>query len=207
MQKNQNGKIARTIAQCSIWLTLGVTSACTVMSPENKQPLRAAYDFGLATETSNSVPKISYPVVINNVEAPAWLNRADILYRLAYDNSNQIQPYANSRWIASPTALITSRMQQALAIAIPLEQQLNPQQRPYELTVKLEEFSQIFDTPQTSYGLLRATAVLKNDIRSSQQTFLIKEQAVTPDVEGGVKALTKTTDQFIVSLIKWLSEK
>jgi cholesterol transport system auxiliary component len=83
--------------------------------------------------------------------------------------------------------------------------------QPAVVRIELEEFSQLFDTPQTSTGLVRVRAtVLQTGSAgarsSSQQTFIARRPAASADAAGGVKALTQATDDVITQLNAWLQQ-
>ncbi len=186
-------------------LTLALLSGCATALKD--QPVLATYDFGLPrqTTTDNTV-RIKKRLEVNSVTAPSWLDSPAILYRLAYQDAARLQPYADSRWAAPPAALLTLRLRQALAAAGP---PANGKARQYEVRVALEEFSQVFDTPESSRVLLRASAKLVNaDDRNTlaERTFAIERKARTADAQGAAGALARASDEFITELVNWLAE-
>jgi len=66
-------------------------------------------------------------------------------YRLAYHDAARLQTYASSRWAADPASLLTLRLRQSLDYTAHGKPQ-------YQLRVALEEFSQVFDSPENSRG-------------------------------------------------------
>jgi cholesterol transport system auxiliary component len=73
--------------------------------------------------------------------------------------------------------------------------------------VALEEFSQIFDAPDSSRVLLRASVKLFNAddrITLTERTFTIDKKTPTADAQGAVSALTKASDEFVTEVINWL---
>ena len=74
------------------------------------------------------------------------------------------------------------------------------------LRLELEEFSQVFDTPDKSRAVLRLRASL---IRQrgvvAQQGFNIEHAADTPNAAGGVRALIAASDAASEELIDWLA--
>jgi cholesterol transport system auxiliary component len=147
---------------------------------------------------------------VSPVTAPSWLDSPAILYRLAYHNAARLDSYADSRWAAPPAALITLRLRQALSTAsdTPKGNPTPQNDPPNGLRVDLEEFSQIFDSPQSSRVLFRAHVSLtqKNEQPPLREyTFSLERQAQTPDAAGAVSALSLATDEFIDAVLTWLA--
>jgi cholesterol transport system auxiliary component len=72
----------------------------------------------------------------------------------------------------------------------------------------LQEFSQVFDSEQASYGLIRLQASLirrPEGALIAQQSFTVKRDASKPNAEGAVKALTDASDGLIDELLDWLT--
>ncbi|MEO5573945.1 MAG: ABC-type transport auxiliary lipoprotein family protein [Gammaproteobacteria bacterium] len=186
-----------------------VIALCTGCGTALKdKQLLATYDFGLPGQiiSDNTTRAIKTRLEVNAVTAPSWLDSPAILYRLAYQDAARLQPYADSRWAASPAALMTLRLRQAIdALGPPA----TGSAKQYELRVTLEEFSQIFDASDSSRVLLRANAKLINDDDRStlaERTFAIEHKARTPDAQGAVSALTQASDDFITELLAWIAD-
>lgn len=161
----------------------------------------SVYDFGLPAQ---SVTTLSAPVnvLVQEVNAPAWLATPALHYRLAYHDAARLQTYANSRWAADPASLLTLRLRQSLGNTAPGKRQ-------FQLRVTLEEFSQVFDSPENSRGLIRARANLLAIGESGPiavRTFTIERKSQTPNAEGGVRALTEASSQLTEEIGKWLAE-
>lgn len=170
-------------------------------SNQEKRDLNV-YDFGLpiksATTTSSPVN-----VLVKEISAPAWLATPALHYRLAYHDAALLQIYANSRWAADPASLLTLRLRQSLGNAAQGKRQ-------YQLRVALEEFSQIFDSPENSRGLIRVRAnllAIGEPSPIASRTFTVESKAQTPNAEGGVRALTEASNQLTDEIGKWLTEE
>lgn len=79
------------------------------------------------------------------------------------------------------------------------------------LRLDLEEFSQWFESPDKSSGLLRlrATVTQRSSIGETllaQRSFVARQVATTPDAAGGVRALAAATDQVIGEIEVWLGQ-
>jgi cholesterol transport system auxiliary component len=159
------------------------------------------YDFGLPVQ-STPAPGIPVNVLVQEISAPAWLATPALHYRLAYRDAAKLQTYANSRWAADPASLLTLRLRQVLGNAAHGKRQ-------FQLHVTLEEFSQVFDSPENSRGLIRARANLSAIGETgpvAARTFTVERKAQTPNAEGGVRALTEASNQLTDEIGKWLIE-
>jgi cholesterol transport system auxiliary component len=77
---------------------------------------------------------------------------------------------------------------------------------PWVLRIELDEFSQVFESPSSSFGLVRLRAsLLKNDQLTAQTTLLARAPASSQDAAGGVKALTAATDDAVRQLSSWIA--
>ncbi len=79
------------------------------------------------------------------------------------------------------------------------------------LHLELEEFSQLFETPDKSSGVLRLRATvtqrgMAGESLLAQRSVIVQQTAPTPDASGGVKALTAATDLAIQEIEVWLGQ-
>ena len=196
------------IGAISLVLLLG---ACALPGPATRP---AIYDFGpgaLSATSSDSVtPRPA--LVIEPVEAPAALEGNAVLYRLAYADNQQLQPYALARWSMTPAQLLAQRLREQLGQRYTV---LRPGDggaaNALTLRIELEEFSQLFATPTSSIGLLRLRATATPAIaatgrKMAQRTFVMQHSATSADAAGGVRALTQATDATLQELDRWLQE-
>jgi cholesterol transport system auxiliary component len=77
------------------------------------------------------------------------------------------------------------------------------------LHLELEEFSQLFEAPDKSSGVLRLRATVTQrsaagETLLAQRSFIVQQTAATSDASGGVRALTAATDQAIQEMAVWL---
>jgi cholesterol transport system auxiliary component len=177
-------------------------AACA--TPQPPAP-KAVYDFGPVLSASPTAPPTrSVAIALPEIEASASLDSPSLLYRLQYSNAQQLLPYAGARWSASPAQLVRARVRDALAAQGPV---LSTEGiAPWVLRIELDEFSQLFDSPTSSQGLVRLRAsLLKNDQLAAQTTILAKAPASSQDAAGGVKALTAATDDAVRQLANWVA--
>jgi cholesterol transport system auxiliary component len=200
---------------------LALTGCGTLSAPARP----VVYDFGpgaTALTASNRMarqPTITLP----EVDAPVALEGTAVLYRLAYSDAQQLRPYAQARWTMAPAQLLRQRLREQLGqsrtilapgeagpvLPVTSTQPFVPQ--PAIVRIELEEFSQLFDAPQTSSALVRVRATVlqtgPNGSRTAaQQTFVVRRPAATADAAGGVKALALATEEVIAQLDAWLQQ-
>lgn len=188
-------------------------SGCTAI--HKSQPPISIYDFGLqpSQHTPNTLqqsPKLRKSILIADATAPSWLDNNAIHYRLLYHNPSQSYTYANSRWIATPTAILTQRIRNRI-VTNTKEQVIKDSstaRTDYVLHVELEEFSQLFDMIDDSHVVigLRASLIERNSRHLiAQKDFSIKEKTPAADAAGAVFALNSASNQLINELIDWLT--
>jgi cholesterol transport system auxiliary component len=182
-----------------------------------RSPVRATvYDFGpgsLTLPASPPAPRAPLgPLVIGEIEANPALDSTAILYRLAYANAQQLRPYAQARWSMTPAQLLRQRLRaylgQSRALLSPGDSTLNTATT-HTLRIELEEFSQLFEAPNQSVGLLRLRATLSQPSPSgekwlAQHSVLVQRPATSTDAAGGVRALTAATDAAVQEIEQWL---
>jgi len=179
------------------------------------------YDFGPGVLTTPSpsasgAPRLP-PIALADIEANARIDGTQLLYRLGYADANELRPYGQSRWSLAPAQLLRQRLREALAARRTV---LDPQEsatiarseiRPQTLRVSLEEFTQYFESPASSAGLVRLRATLTQGTPSSdrvlgQRTFTVRLPAPSADAPGGVKALSAASDAVVAQLVAWVDE-
>ena len=193
--------LARRLAALVAALAL---SACAVsQAPASK----LVYDFGPAAQVapSSAVPTLA-PVALAEVQTSVSLDTTAVQFRLAYANAQELRPYALARWSMPPGQLVQQRVRAVLTSQGPV---LSPGEGSpaYTLKLELEEFSQRFDAPATSQGVvqLRAT-LLKGNTLSAQRSFTATSPAPTADAPGGVRALTAATQDAASQIATWLAQ-
>ena len=193
--------LAWRLAVASAALTL---SACAVtQTPASK----AVYDFGPATSAPTvSAPTFPGPLALAKVDASLALDNTAVQYRLAYANPQELRPYALARWTMPPAQLIQQRVRTALTARGPV---LAPGtgSPAYTLKLELEEFSQVFNAPGTSQGVMQMRAtLLKGNTLAAQRNFSAQAPAPTADASGGVRALSAAADAVSKQLSDWVGE-
>lgn len=180
------------------WITLLVLasslSACLSLNGNKPPSSPQTFDFGL----SEPGERIATQTSIANVQSGDALNTRRIRYRLAYQNAQQVAYYADSRWTAPPAELLTQTLRNRQAPAASSNSCL--------LTLSLESFDHVFDSPTASHGLVQISASLqqkKSHQVLASRTFQASSPAPTADAAGGVAALSKASDQLAGELLTW----
>jgi cholesterol transport system auxiliary component len=185
-------------------LCLATLGACSI-APQPRDV--AAYDFGPAAP-AKSEPRIALNLAVAEIGAPAWMDNANLYFRLAYADAARPQAYANSRWAMPPAALLTQRLRAALQQASKAAV-LSPAdgvRTDYVLRLDLEEFSQVFDSPEKSRGVVRLQArLVRGRELAAQQSFAVELPAPSANAEGGVRALSAASDEAGRRLADWLA--
>ena len=173
-------------------------------------------------------------LALDEVQSSPALDSTAVLYRLAYADAQALRPYAQARWSMAPAQLLRQRLREHLGLrravlnagegSAPIAPPANAvavaggtssatvsAAAPVLLRVELEEFSQLFESPTASTGLLRlrATAVQaspQGEKLLGQRSFIVQRPAPSADAAGGVRALTAATDAVVEELDQWLQQ-
>ncbi len=178
--------------------------AACASSQHETVPIRY-FDFG--PEPVRGVLKISAVLQVANISAPEWLETTGIPYRLAYDQPQAVYTYASSRWVAPPNVLLTNRLNTVLAEGGGVVSSTDAIRTGCALRIAIEDFSQTFDSAQTSHAVVRARATLStNDGRAllAQKSFSASYPA-SADIGGAVASLGKGGDELIAGVVTWLA--
>lgn len=192
------------------------------------KPARATlYDFGPGAASSASAPPASPaspakatlpPIALAEIDTSSRLDGSQMLYRLGYADANELRPYGQSRWSQPPAQLLRQRVREALSVGYTV---LGPEESatiartegrvPDTLRLTLEEFSQLFDSPSSSVGLVRVSATLirtnaGGDRVLAQRTFTAQRPAPTNDAPGGVKAMAAASNAIAAELVAWVGQ-
>jgi cholesterol transport system auxiliary component len=192
----------------SILLFVCALSACS--SPAQRI---AVYDFGpgaTAPQVSNRMAPLP-SLLLMEAEAASALDSTAVLYRLAYADAQQLRPYAQARWSMPPAQLLRQRLREHLgqrrSVLSPVDV-LAP--GTLALRLELEEFSQLFDSAQSSVGLVRVRATISRSGNPpkpvAQTSFVVQRPAGSADAKGGVQALAQASDALILQIDQWLNQ-
>ena len=175
------------------------------------KPVRpAVFDFGPgSSQGAAPADPAAAPLVLAEIEAPPARDGTAMLYRLAYADAREARPYAQSRWAMPPPQLLRQRLVARLAAQRPVVA-VDEAPRAPVLRVELEEFSQLFEAPDRSAGLVRLRATVVDASapaaqRVRQRLFVAQRPAPSADAAGGVRALSDAADAAVDELARWLA--
>lgn len=190
----------------------GVLTACGTSRPGPA----LVYDFGPGAVVQAPANRMAPqpPMVLADVLAPAALDSTAVLYRLNYSDAHLLQPYAQARWTMPPAQLLRQQLRAALAerrAVINANEGVQAPAGALILRLELEEFSQLFDTPQSSTGLLRLRATLSQpapggEALVAQRQVLVQSPAASADAAGGVRALSAAAASAVQQLEQWVQQ-
>lgn len=175
------------------------------------------YDFGpgrLGNPATSAADSLGI-LALADVEVASALDNTAVVYRLIYTDAQQLLPYAQARWSMAPAQLVRQRLREVLGqhrtVLSPGDGNVTGPKPAHVLRVELEEFSQLFDAPGRSFGLVRLRATLVQGLPGGdrllgQRSFVVQRPAPSPDAAGGVHALTVATNTAVEEIEQWLSQ-
>ena len=192
--------------------------ACSALPERPQRPV--TYDFGPGVITAPTAAGKPLPALaLTEVEPSGLLEGSTaVLYRLAYADAQKLQPYAQARWSTPAAQLVRQRLRETLgqrrAVFSAGESAALMRTNgalPRILRVDLEEFSQIFDSPVSSAGVVRLRVTLldstpEGDRLLGQRLVVVQRPAASPDAAGGVHALAQAADAAAQEIATWLEQ-
>ena len=174
---------------------------CACVGSIRNAPTAVAYDFGLPA--ARLVSDGTWSRLALEVKSPPWFDSLYIDYRLAYEDPLKQREYAGSRWAGAPGILLAQRLRQQLGV---LSANGN-MAVDCLLRVELQAFSQVFNSPQHSNGVLQASVSVVDRKRQlvAERQVVIEKPAATADAHGGVSALVAASDDFGQQMATWLA--
>ena len=213
-----------TIAACALstgvlgsfyrfFAVLGLATLLSACATPQPPVAKAVYDFGppaqaVTSSLNNAAAPPSAPALaLMEIEATPALDGSAVLYRLEYADALQLRPYTLARWSMPPARLVQQRLRDALAARRPVLQGADGGAA-WQLKLELDEFSQWFDSPGSSVGMLRLRAtLLRAGQLVAQRSFDSRASAPSADAPGGVRALAAATDDAAQKINAWLAEQ
>ena len=186
--------------RCFVLLAALLLSAC-VGGAGNSVP-SVTYDFGLPV--ARLAVGGAWPGLSLEVRSPPWFDSTNVDYRLAYADPLTRRQYVGSRWAGAPAQVIAQRLRQQLGVVSATANSATD----CLIRVELQEFSQVFDSPQSSRGVLTASVSLIDGKRRvvAERLAVIDKPALGADASGGVQALVAASTEFGRLLSDWLLE-
>jgi cholesterol transport system auxiliary component len=191
---------------------LGLT-ACAGLQPPSRP---VVYDFGPGLVAGADGERLAQlpPLVLAEVESTVALDSTALWYRLAYSDAQQLRAYSLARWSMTPAQLVRQRLREQIGQRRTVLQAalgIGPSASAMTLHIELDEFSQLFDSPQRSAGLVRMRATLGKisggiERLVAQRNFAVQRPSSSADAGGGVHALSLATDAAIQEIDTWLQQ-
>ena len=200
---------------CMLLLAAALAGCKALPSKPQRQTM---YDFGPAAPYEGTVSAQRPALLLPDVEVSGILETPALLYRLGYENPHELLPYAYARWSAPPGQLVRQRLRDVLGRDRPVLDTAGGSALtrrgsapPPVLRVELEEFSQLFDAPGQSKGVVRMRCTLLENTAGgerlvAQRSFDVERPAPTGDAAGGVRALTAATEAAAQEIAAWLRQ-
>ena len=160
-----------------------------------------------AASASAAPAKGSLVLVLSDLVSPTALDSTALVYRLAYADVQQLRAYSLARWSMPPAQLVQLRLRNALGARGPVLGVADGVAS-WRLQVELDEFSQVFESPGSSAGVVRLRATLLHKEQwVGQQVFSASANASAQDAAGGVRALTAATDDAVAQMDGWVAQQ
>ena len=177
-----------------------VLTGCFTAGKRGAEQSLAIYDLGPQANIERQQRK--QPMAIE-VRAPLWFDSMGIEYRLAYVDVARLHEYARARWVGPPAQLIQQKLVQQLGFVPHGQGRAN-----CVLRVDINEFSQIFSTPEASHAMVqgRMQWLDRSRARIAERDIHLRNAAPSSDARGGVTALSASIEQLTVTIQQWESE-
>jgi cholesterol transport system auxiliary component len=149
-----------TLGWAGFCLSILLLAGCSALPDKPVRP--AVYDFGpglVGDACAARRRSCAAAVAAGRHRRAGTVDGTAVLFRLAYADVQQLRPYAQARWSMPPAQLVRQRLRDQLSQQRVV---LNPAEGPagWILRLELEEFTQVFDAPDRSVGLVRLRATL-----------------------------------------------
>ncbi|MBC3937015.1 membrane integrity-associated transporter subunit PqiC [Undibacterium sp. CY7W] len=175
-------------------------SACS----SNPTPVKQQFDLGpvVAAQIKQVTPApASLRFVLADIQASTALDSQAMLYRLQYDNAQQLKAYAYARWSMPPAQLIQQRIKQQVSAAGGLVLQRNQASADIPLLqLELDEFSQVFSSVSNSHVQLNMRALMSKAGKVLRHRQFQIQLPAGNDAAAGAHAMQQAVDQLILEL-------
>lgn len=186
-------------------------AGCAPLLP-TATPAPSVYDIGVPmalthTSTTKDIANRDI-VVISEAQVDGVENSLGIVYR--YTNTLDYEPkqYRNARWSQHPAEMLRFRMLQHLGEKYPVVLGADfIDKSSWMLRFTLEEFSHHLSSDTQSSGVVQIRVTLgQGGSFVGQKTFRVEVEAPSVDVQGGVSAISRATDETLLQIANWVDE-
>ena len=193
----------------ALWITLipliGL-SACINLGPSQMPKtydLSGVYAYKEVKRFSNTA------FFLNQITADDAVNSISILYRLMYQDPNQIMAYSESHWRILPVELVSARFFQVSPIPVRNRSVLSGAGN-CAIDISLVAFEQRFTSPEKGEGIVD-WKVFVTDVNNrrfvDEKRFTYKVPMKEANASSGVLALAQGVDMAILDTLNWLSSE
>ncbi|CAG2126584.1 ABC-type transport auxiliary lipoprotein family protein [Cupriavidus plantarum] len=189
--------LAASVALLAIPLLL---TGCSVLS---SNPPSTTYDLGPLAAAPAQPPAPLPKMRVAQTEGPDWMDGSQLYYRLQYSQPQRLQAYSTQRWVQPAPRLFDDRLREAVSARGALGW-IRDASAP-GMRVDLLAFEQVFDTPTSSRGVVRARVTVYQKGQIGQKTFVAEQPAPSADGAGGVRALAASSDAVIAAILDWVA--
>ena len=169
-----------------LFLTLAL-AACSSAPP----PAPRVLDLGIAAPAA-TLPGVS----IASVRAAAPFDGVEMHYRLAWRNSSELLPFANSLWAAAPPELLRKQLLRASREGV----------GKCVLEVEIQEFTQVFSAKEASEARIELRGVLAGKSgRFAARVWSVVEPNAGADAVSGATAFARAADRVVAELGGWIT--
>lgn len=192
--------------------TISLTG-CSVLEGLEAPPPIEKYDLG-------PLPGIEYQqrynvpggLRIGEINAPAALQNNNIQYRLLHKDRYVRNAYGYSQWTAPIKGLIQQRLYALLAPRVEggVSQPLAATRDKIRLELTLGEFIQEFNSSEQAQAVVRFQVQLIDRTQGevlAHRSFAGVRACASPDVVGGVAALSGLMDELLLEMMLWLPQQ
>lgn len=167
-------------------------AACFTAGRRGGDTAMAVYDLGAVAGDRVVVSRVS-PMALE-VRMPLWFDAPGINYRLNYAEPARLREYARARWAGPPAQLIQQGLLRDLGLV-----SAGQGRAPCLLRIDIDEFSQVFDSPAQSRGVLQGRALWldRSRARLAERAIDIALPTVSQDSAGGVAALISAVRELM----------
>ena len=175
-----------------MWVVVSGLAGCAGAGPSGT--LARTFDLG------TSVPAVQLTAArLGLVRAVEPFDSLDMAYRLAYRDAGEISAFTQSRWAAPPAVMLRTRLARAAAPVTGAH---------CTLDLEVLEFSQLFDTRDTSQVMIEVRAVLSDAAaRLQARSFRVVEGSAGSTASSGSAAMSRAADKLIGELAAWSSQQ